>query len=232
MENKNYDHLTRQMEIIPVEKLGLPITIIGVGAVGSWATLQLAKMGFCDLSVFDHDIVSIENMNCQFYPFHSIDRPKVFALHMIVNDFTKVMIDCNARKWVPEDGTKTPVIICGVDSMEVRKQIFESCKKSFQVRYFIDTRMASEFMQQWVIDMQDSNAVEAYEKTLFTDKEAVQERCTAKATVYTASLAGSFIAKALKDIITDQPYARAINYDVKRNIPMIWNYGSKSHTTA
>ena len=69
METRN-EHLIRQFDLIPEDVLGEPITIIGVGAIGSWTTLALAKMGFQNLTVFDDDKVSIENMNSQFYPMN------------------------------------------------------------------------------------------------------------------------------------------------------------------
>jgi hypothetical protein len=227
---KNYDHLTRQMEIIPTKVLHTPIAIIGVGAVGGWATLMLAKMGFCDLTVWDMDNVATENMNSQFYRFSDIGRSKVLSLYNMVDDFSKVQIKTNHAKWLCEDKV-AKITVCGVDSMEARKAIFNKCKRDFNCTHFIDTRMASEYISQFVVCMQDSEAVSNYEKTLFTDGEAVQERCTAKSTIYTASLSAGFVAKAVKDILTTTSFARTIQYDVKNNKPLIWMYGEKSHTT-
>lgn len=225
---KNFDHLTRQMEIILPKVLHTPIAIIGVGAVGGWATLNLAKMGFHDITVWDNDIVSIENMNSQFYRFSDIDKPKVDALKYMVEDFSGVRIEANHAKWI--DGPVRKITVCGVDSMESRKAIFAKCKGDFTCTHFIDTRMASEYISQWVINMQNSKQVDSYEKTLFTDKDAVQERCTAKSTIYTASLAAGLVAKAIKDIAMDIPFARAIQWDVKNNKPLVWIDGKKEHT--
>ena len=66
IELKN-QNLTRQLDLIPIAVLGTRITIIGAGAVGGWTSLALAKMGFSNITVFDYDVVEVENLNCQLY---------------------------------------------------------------------------------------------------------------------------------------------------------------------
>ena len=74
-------HLTRQLDLIPLNVLNKPVTIIGCGAIGSFLGLQLAKMGMTNLTFFDHDTVSIENMSNQFYPRSAIGQNKASALY-------------------------------------------------------------------------------------------------------------------------------------------------------
>lgn len=224
------EHLTRQFDVLPPKVLDLKITIIGAGAVGGWACLMLAKMGFKNITVWDFDKVSIENMNSQFFRFSDIDKPKVDALKYMVKDFADVDIKVNMARY--EAGALSQIVLCCVDSMEARKNIFEQAMKSFAVSYFIDSRMAVEYLSQFCIDMNKKEDIAGYKKTLFSDDEAVQERCTNKATVYTASLAGSLVAKMVKDIATKNPYTRAVQYDVKGNKQLAWNTGCKEHTSA
>src|SRR5207244_2270936 len=70
----------RQLDLLPLERLDVPVTVIGAGAVGSFVTLTLAKMGLRDLTVFDDDVVDVHNLPNQFYRLTDLGRPKVEAL--------------------------------------------------------------------------------------------------------------------------------------------------------
>ena len=86
--------------------------------------------------------------------------------------------------------------------MEVRKWIFESCKKNKKIQLFIDTRMGGLEGQIYFIDMSDKKEIKNYEKTLFGDDEARKIRCTERSILFTvlgiASLVCQQITVALK----------------------------------
>jgi len=215
------DHLTRQSDIIPRENLNERITIIGAGAIGSWVALSLAKMGFEQLTVFDDDIVSIENMNCQFYPYKGIGEPKVKVLHSLVKAFANVEIEGFNRRYAP--GTQLHgIVISAVDSMEARKMIWEEAKKSSTVSMVIDPRMGAETSLLYIMNPKDAKDVASYEKTLYSDANAVQERCTAKATIYTANLLAGQVCKGVKDLACSTPYTRLSQWDIGKNHVQIY----------
>lgn len=216
----NLDHLTRQMEIIPLEKLGKKITVIGAGAIGSFTVLALAKMGFSDITVYDFDEVSVENMNCQWYRFKDIGKSKVESLKDLVLDFTNVPIVSKHEKW--EGQPLSGIVIAAVDSMVVRKAIWEGVKDNYRVSWLIDPRMAAEYALSFVMDPNSPKDQESYEKTLYTDEHAIQERCTAKATMYTATMIAGYVAKHVKDLVTNEPYARVTHWDIKQNSLLNW----------
>ncbi len=56
-----------------------------------------------------------------------------------------------------------------------------------------------------------------YAKVLQSDSESVAERCTAKSTVYTASLAAGMVTKTIKNIMLKQAYPRVINWDISKS---------------
>ena len=83
-------HLTRQLDVIPVEILDEPINIIGAGAVGSFTALTLAKMGFAQIAVWDDDVVSEENLNAQFFILFPIFHSGLNAFkgfYILINRF-------------------------------------------------------------------------------------------------------------------------------------------------
>lgn len=216
VDTQSHRHLTRQMEIIDTDKLTMPVTIIGCGAIGSFLGLQLAKMGMTRITAYDHDVVSIENMSNQFFRFKDIGKNKAHALDHLIYDFTGVQITSVADKFGPDYvSTRSGIIVVAVDSMEARRMVYESIKeKNFDVKYIIDPRMSAEHFTMYVIDPHSTKDQESYEKTLHSDSEGVQERCTAKSTVYTASLGAGLVTKAVKNIIMRQPYPRVTLWSI------------------
>lgn len=210
-------HLTRQMKLIPLEILEEPITIIGAGAVGSFTALSLTKMGFTNITVFDDDKIDVENMNCQFYRFQDIGKQKVLALKDLIKDFTGVEID--ARNQLYEAGTFKGIVISAVDSMKVRKLIWDNHKETgIGTKLIIDPRMGAE--QALIYAMSPWNPADfvSYENTHYTDENAVEEDCTAKATMYTATMLAGQVCKIVKDfLVKSVPYARTTLWGIKEN---------------
>lgn len=217
MELTKHAHLTRQLDLIPLTSLDLPVNVIGVGAIGSFAVLSLAKMGMRNITVWDHDEVSVENMSNQFFRFKDIGANKATSLASLVYDFTGVTITAHPRKYdttgsVDQDKLLQGIVISAVDSMQVRREIYESLLLySKGVRLLIDPRMGAEVYLQFALKLRD----EWYKATLYSDKDAVQEACTAKSTVYTAGLAAGMITKTVKNFITNQPYPKNVSWDIK-----------------
>lgn len=213
--------LVRQSDLIPLKALEIPITIIGAGAIGSFTTLSLAKMGYEDITVYDFDTLEAANMNSQFYRISDIGKPKVKALFDLVKDFTGVEIKPKNEKY--EKGVFPGIVISAVDSMAVRKLIWENHKLlPFNTAIFIDGRMAAEFATAFAIKPLDEKDRKSYDKTLFSDAEGLEERCTAKATMYCSLALASHIAKIVKDFTTDGNYCRIMNWDLR-------TYGQECH---
>jgi len=216
----NETHLMRQLDLLPMESLKEEITIIGAGAIGSFTAFSLAKMGFDNLTVYDFDRVSEENMNCQWFRLKDIGKPKTEALRELVYDFTGNMIKIKDRF----DGHQelSGLVISAVDSMAVRKLIWERVKGNYKVRFLIDPRMASEYALTFVMRPNDYKDQKSYEKTLYTDENSVEEPCTAKAIMYSATMISGYVAKHVKDIVTGSNYARVTHWNIGKNAYMSW----------
>lgn len=220
VKRQDTSHLLRQFDIISESKLNQRITVIGAGAIGSFVVLSLVKMGFSNVIVYDFDEVSVENMNCQWYRFSDIGKKKVEALRDLIYDFTKETIEIAAEKYIaqPLEG----IVISSVDSMSVRRNIWEQVAKNLGVSWFIDPRMASEYALNYVMNPHDSKDRITYEKTLYSDRDAISEPCTRKATMYTATMIAGHVAKAVKDVVMQQDYARVTQWDIEKNNQLTW----------
>lgn len=219
------EHLTRQLDLIPIDVLGERITIIGAGAIGSWTTLALAKMGFEDLTVFDFDKVDTVNLNSQFFPRAAVGRPKVEVLAELTREFTGVSINaCNSKY---EQGQFPGIVISAVDSMAVRSLVWENhVNRAPLTRAIIDPRMGAEQALLYVVKPMDEKDQASYTKSLYSDESAVQERCTAKATIYTANLLSGLVCKAVKDLLTRPDYLRTAQWDIAGNELFAFKAGS------
>lgn len=220
-----HEHLTRQMDIIPLDRLNVPIHIIGCGAIGSFLGLAVAKMGMSNINLWDFDVVSIENMNNQFYPMGDINKNKAHALADLITKFTE-----GTRKRGPTFNpvAVTPehckdmkgIVVVAVDSMAARQMIFDALKDNTNVKHIVDPRMASEAYVQYVCINNNPASRNWYSKFLYEDKDAVAERCTGKSTIYTATLAAGFVAKTVKDIITGDRVQHNVAWDIRNSTQM------------
>jgi len=211
----DYSTLQRQWDLIPKEVYGATITIIGAGAVGSWTALALAKMGFTNLSVWDNDDVSVENMNNQFYPISAIGRKKVVALQEMVEHFTGAKISVNPERYGNQE-LSTDLVISAVDSMEVRKTIFN--RLGYSVKWFIDPRMGAENILVYTFKPRDPSYLDSW----YSDNDSVHERCTAKSTIYCANVISGLVCKVVKNLVCKQNYPFNITYDMISNDFKSW----------
>lgn len=207
-------HLTRQMDLIPLSVLNTPINIIGAGAIGSFTALSLAKMGFNNITSIDFDHIDVENMNCQFFRFSDIGSSKVKALQNLIKDFTNIEITAINDMWKGE--ILNGITICAVDSMEVRKQVFEAYnRKAFKSLGVIDPRMGAETSMMYTYSPLSPSECDNYSKTLYSDEEAVQERCTSKSTIYCTLGISSVVCATVKEMLVNKTRPKSVMYDIK-----------------
>jgi hypothetical protein len=202
-----------------MEKLGIPITIIGAGSVGSFTAFTLAKAGFSNITVIDFDKVEIENMSSQLYRPCDIGKQKVVALKELIKMFCDTDIEVVDGRY---DGKPlSGIVIMAVDSMEVRADIWKAhAEIAFGTQLLIDPRMAAESSLCYAMNPLDPADCVSYAKTLYTDEQAVHERCTAKATGYCSLALSSHIVKVIKDFLCneDHNYTRVMEWSLRNNM--------------
>lgn len=178
----------RQTKLFDPSKVGgIPIVVIGAGAVGGIATLFLAKVGFQNIKVYDHDKVEEHNIPNQFYPISSIGLPKVEALAKVVYDFTGTAIDTFERRWEPSEPLEG-IVISSVDSMAVRQQIFSKLLECKEILYLIDPRMAGLDFRVACVNFLNHDKYSWY-----PDEEASPEMCGARSIMFNMGIIGGIV---------------------------------------
>lgn len=205
----------RQNKIFDPSKQQSNITIIGVGSIGSFITLTLAKLGFNKIHVFDKDIVEEHNLPNQFYRHSDIGKPKVVALKEMVKDFTGVDIIAHDEfiedpiNQISIDGNM--IIVYALDSIKVRKDITDKLI-DYPLLTLIDARMGGEGWQIHVVDFSVDEERERYYQTLLGKPKHLP--CGAKSIIYTILSVSSEVARIVKQIDMDEPTAKVIKREM------------------
>jgi molybdopterin/thiamine biosynthesis adenylyltransferase len=210
------DRDIRQREIVPPEKLAAcHAVVIGVGAIGRQVAVQLAAVGVGSLELIDHDTVGVENLATQaFWPV-DLGRPKVEAtaeLCQHINPMLDVIIRPQRfRRSMARQITRSPAaIFCCVDSITTRGLIWESLRQ--QAGFFADGRMSAEVIRVLASDLLPNDAY--YPTTLFTEAEAYAGACTAKSTVYTATIAAGLMVNQFTRWLRRLPVDRDLMFNL------------------
>jgi molybdopterin/thiamine biosynthesis adenylyltransferase len=194
------DRDVRQRQIVPPDKLAAcHAVVVGVGAVGRQVAVQLAAIGVSHLTLVDHDTVCVENLAPQAYWPSDLGQPKVLATAALCR---QIHPDCRIeevnerfrRSMVKSIAAFTdidarPIVFACVDSIATRGLIWEAVKKPSS--FFADGRMSAEVVRVLAAEQPGSDSY--YPTTLFAAAEAHAGACTAKSTVYTASVAAGLM---------------------------------------
>lgn len=194
----------RQLGIVNHDKLQmLHVTIIGCGATGSILGVLLAKMGVGGISLWDGDTIEEHNLPNQFFRESDLGKNKAMALKEVLESFGGQDVRAVDGNFVPSSHVVSgEIVILAVDSMKVRKEIWEkSIKNKFGAKLFIDPRVGAESFRIYALRPTDTRAQVAYEETLYTDEGAAQVPCTERSIMYTVSLMASVMGKYVRNYV-------------------------------
>ncbi len=179
-------------------------TVIGAGGIGSSAVVALAKMGLRNMTVWDDDVLEIHNIGNQFLPYaheegNFLGRKKTNALGYMLNmlipeHHTKLF----GTRFAAGVSAPSSLTICTVDTMSTRKAIWKHVVTDERCQVYIDARMGAQTLRIFTVDLLDIAAIDAYEETLYSDEDALEEPCTERGIVYTSMFAGAVIANTVK----------------------------------
>ena len=192
MRNATVDNsrLSRQQGLVPSDRLvDLTVTVIGVGAIGRQVALQLAAIGVRSIQLIDFDSVDETNITTQGYLASDVGTLKVEATSDAVRQIdADIQIETINDRFRPRHSTGEAIFCC-VDTISARTAIWRSAVASCQ--FWADGRMLGETMR--ILCVADDTGRQHYPTTLFQQSEAQQGQCTARSTIYTASIAAGLM---------------------------------------
>ena len=202
----------RQLLIFnPDDFKNLEISIVGCGSVGSFTALALAKMGMKKFALWDFDKVKKHNLPNQFYMEKHLNTSKVESLIDLINSFTSEVKLKTKGKLTNKSIILSDIVILTTDTMASRKLAYE--KSKLLSRYLIDARMGGQIMVIYTVDLKNPEQVKNYEKTLHTDEEAEDIKCTEKSIIYNVLGISSMICNQLKKQLNKEDYSFMLSLD-------------------
>lgn len=179
---------TRHRSVFDPAKWTRRVDVIGLGATGSKIALSLAKLGVRNLHLWDGDTIEAHNIANQVYSPSDVGKMKTQAmmetLAWVTGDDDTFRFTAHAY-WAPGNSNLGEVVFCMVDSMAIRRQLFEKSRTSLRTSLVIDSRMGSDHAQLLTYNPHNTDQRKAYEATLFNDDDAHVEvsACGAAITV-------------------------------------------------
>jgi sulfur carrier protein ThiS adenylyltransferase len=194
--NPHLDRDIRQRDLIPPESLATcHALVIGLGAIGRQVALQLAAIGIPQLTLIDHDLVGEENLAPQGYWPENIGQAKVVATQALCQRIYPPMAITSVqgrfqRSSARQFRTQNHLVVFScVDSILTRRLIWEALRQ--QAAFLVEGRMSAEVIR--VLAVTSPATDDYYATTLFDAREAFAGSCTAKSTIYTASIAAGLM---------------------------------------
>jgi sulfur carrier protein ThiS adenylyltransferase len=196
------DRDLRQRDLVAPEKLATcRAVVVGVGAIGHQVALQLAAIGLLQVDLFDHDTVEAVNLAPQGYFPADLGQAKVDAtaalclqIHPAIQimrhpeRFTRASPKLLASLERPQRSERL-IVFCCVDSIGTRRLVWEALRD--RASFFVDGRMSAEVIR--VLACGNPSCDVHYASTLFEPQQAYIGSCTAKSTIYTASIAAGLM---------------------------------------
>jgi hypothetical protein len=195
------------------------VTLIGLGGIGSWTLLELAKMGVQHLSAYDPDTVSVENVATQLYGPGMIAYPKAEVIGWLLSDLTQEDIYTPYPYAILaglEAIPPTRFLISAVDSIQARKDIWDVAKKSVW-EWYIDIRMSA---MSLTIHCVNRHCWDWYQTLLENqdDRQIPDEPCTSKATPFTGMIAGGFVTWAVAQLYRGESVGKVLCLDLTERL--------------
>jgi molybdopterin-synthase adenylyltransferase len=184
------DRYARQQDLVPHNRIKeVQATVIGAGAIGRNVALQLAAIGVPKLQLVDFDVVDLSNVTTQGYWASDVGQPKVLATAAAIHQIdAAIHVETIQDRYRP----RMPIgdmVFCCVDSITARAAIWRSA--GTRCRFWADGRMLGEIIR--VLAVADSIGRDYYPTTLFAQSEAEPGRCTARSTIYAATIAAGLM---------------------------------------
>lgn len=208
------DH-TRHIDIYDVSNE--TISLIGAGGIGATTAIALAKMGVMSLTIYDMDRVGTENLATQLHKLSDVGRFKADTMKKVIDEYTSdVWVEPRAEQVTENTNFDTRFVICAVDNIKTRKDVWSSVQKS-SVEYFLDARMSAEEFHLYSIDLKDRDAVNRYTQMISKESDEIipDMPCTMKATIYCAFMAAGHVSNAVKKLAMGEGHPCVLIHNIK-----------------
>jgi molybdopterin/thiamine biosynthesis adenylyltransferase len=195
----------RHLGIFNPHKHKLSATVIGCGAIGSFVAVGLAKMGVRDQTIYDMDSVETENLPVQLHMKSWIGREKTLATKHLIEECCPEDVDVSVKgEWKALDHhPKTDIVVLAVDSLEVRKAVWETVKYDSAVSLIVDARIGGQAMKLYAVNPNDTADIKTYDGSLASTKGS-DLPCTERGVIDVSMIASGLLIRSIRRWVVTQ----------------------------
>lgn len=206
------------------------VILAGIGGIGSWVALLLARLKPASMFIYDNDIVESANMSGQLYSQFDVGRPKVSALAGMIRNYAGYGSVFAISERFTNESEASDIMICGFDNMAARRLFFNKWVNHVQSKpeeerkncLFIDGRLAAEEFQVLCIKGDDEYNINRYSNEyLFSDAEADETICSYKQTTFCANMIASYMVNLFVNFCANEVGAY-------RDLPFLTVYNAET----
>ena len=200
--------LSRYISVFNPAAVKDDIHIIGVGATGSFVAMMFARMGVPVINIYDFDDVEIHNIPNQYYDTGDLGKLKAEALadklRLINPDIT---VNVGKEAVTPEDVSKmSGYLFSLVDSMKVRKELWEAAKANKDLINVWESRLGSDQARVYSLPIKSGLDYARYEQDFYDDDNAEVSACGTSITVLPiVMMTASLMMVQFIDLVMDNP---------------------------
>lgn len=187
----------------------LPVTIVGVGGLGSPTALALARQGF-PLTLYDFDRVEHKNIQNQQYTRTDEGVRKVVAMEHKIVEIDGQRPRVRRQRVTPRTRFHTPIVVAAVDSLPARKAILTACRRSPEVRLLVDGRLGMEGVKVLALNPHKRKEVAEYLPTL---EGAAGPPCAQRFETHYALIGAGLLVRAINKALTNGGVERVVLLD-------------------
>lgn len=200
--------LSRHISVFNPTAVKNDIHIIGVGATGSFVAMMLARMGVPVINIYDFDDVEIHNIPNQYYDTGDLGKLKAEALadklRLINPDIT---VNVGKEAVTAEDVSKmSGYLFSLVDSMKVRKELWEAAKANTNLINVWESRLGSDQARVYSLPIEEGLDYARYEQDFYDDDNAEVSACGTSITVLPiVMMTASLMIVQFIDLVMENP---------------------------
>jgi len=239
------ERFTRQLGLLNQDWfLTNRISLIGAGNLGSPLGLNISKVGFREVYIYDPDYIEAHNVPNQLFTSDSVRKPKVQSL---VN-FMYKQRPSNVQfiGWRKKVSLNSPmlfdseIMVVQTDNIKSRLETFiltllYNDVYKYNFRYFIEAGTHAYTSKIYIVDLQDKKQVSLYFEKIYERLLAPSQDlpCTERSTFFYANFISSVIMGYLRNLSVGDsiPYETWIDLKNNQVLPFpagkpvsTWNY--------
>jgi hypothetical protein len=191
----NPDH-SDQTGIFNPAEFGHTLTVIGCGGIGASALPTFASLGIPKIVLWDPDVVEPRNMASQLiYGPEDLLQPKVDVCKRELERLGVQEVEVHQKEFTADDAdTLEGIVVCGVDTMAVRKIIWGAVEWNTQVALYMDGRIGGEQFTLLTVEPFNPDHIDWFTSfQLYDDEDTDPLPCAERAIIYPAVTLGAMM---------------------------------------